>query len=69
MVQVEVGGVRRHVNAGLFEPGEIGVGDWVLIHVGFVLSKVSETEARDQLRLLAELGEAGAAMDEVRGYA
>jgi hydrogenase expression/formation protein HypC len=68
LVKVDVGGVRRNVNVGLFEPGEIGLGDWVLIHVGFALSRVSESEARDQLRMLAALGEDRLAMEEVRGY-
>ena len=68
LVKVDVAGVRRNVNVGLFEPGEIGLGDWVLIHVGFALSKVSETEARDQLRMLSAMGEDELAMEEVRGY-
>ena len=53
---VEIGGVRRKVNVGLLD--EVVAGDWVLIHVGFALSKVDEAEARATLRLLQELGEA-----------
>ena len=68
LVKVDVAGVRRNVNVGLFEPGAIGVGDWLLIHVGFALSKVSETEAHDQLRMLSALGEEQLALEEVRGY-
>ena len=68
LVKVDVGGVRRNVNVGLFDAGTIGVGDWVLIHVGFALSKVSEDEAHDQLRMLGALGEDELAMEEVRGY-
>jgi hydrogenase expression/formation protein HypC len=68
LVKVDVGGVRRNVNIGLFEAGEIGLGDWVLIHVGFALSKVSESEARDQLRMLSAMGEDELALEEVRGY-
>jgi hydrogenase expression/formation protein HypC len=68
LVKVDVGGVRRNVNVGLFEPGEIGLGDWVLVHVGFVLSKISEAEARDQLQMLSAMGEDELAMEEVRGY-
>ena len=68
LVKVEVGGVRRNVNIGLLEDGEVGVGDWVLIHVGFALSKVGESEARDQLRMLQALGEDELAIEEVRGY-
>jgi hydrogenase expression/formation protein HypC len=40
----------------------------VLIHVGFALSRVSETEARDQLRMLRAMGEDALAIEEVRGY-
>ncbi|HEX3550849.1 MAG TPA: HypC/HybG/HupF family hydrogenase formation chaperone [Candidatus Elarobacter sp.] len=68
LVKVDVGGVRRNVNVGLFDAGEIGVGDWLLIHVGFALSKVSETEARDQLTMLSAMGEHELAIEEVRGY-
>jgi hydrogenase expression/formation protein HypC len=42
--------------------------DWVLIHVGFAMSKISEVEAEDQMRLLSVLGEAQAAFEEVSGY-
>jgi hydrogenase expression/formation protein HypC len=43
-------------------------GDWVLIHVGFAMSKISEADAIDQMRTLRALGEAEAAMQEVQGY-
>ena len=43
-------------------------GDWVLIHVGFAMSKISEEDALDQLRMLTDLGESEAAMEEVQGY-
>jgi hydrogenase expression/formation protein HypC len=68
LVKVDVGGVRRNVNIGLLEDGEIALGDWVLIHVGFALSKVSEAEAHDQLRMLRAMGEDELAIEEVRGY-
>ncbi len=68
LVKVDVGGVRRNVNIGLLEDGEIALGDWLLIHVGFALSKVSESEAHDQLRMLRAMGEDELAMEEVRGY-
>ena len=68
LVKVDVGGVRRNVNVGLLEDGELALGDWVLIHVGFALSKVSETDARDQLQMLRAMGEDELAMEEVRGY-
>jgi hydrogenase expression/formation protein HypC len=44
------------------------VGDWVLIHVGFAMSKISEQDAAEQMQLLTILGENEAAMDEIRGY-
>ena len=65
---VEVTGVRRRVDLGLLSDDPPVVGDWVLIHVGFAMSKVSEREAADQMRTLSILGEDEAAMDEVRGY-
>ena len=43
-------------------------GDWVLIHVGFAMSKISEADALDQMRTLEMLGESEAAVQEVRGY-
>jgi len=52
---VDVVGVRRRVNVSLL--GGVAPGDWVLIHVGFALSRVDEDEARATLRLLAEMGE------------
>jgi hydrogenase expression/formation protein HypC len=65
---VEVTGVRRRVDLGLLADDQPVVGDWVLIHVGFAMSKISEREAADQMRTLAILGEDQAAMEEVRGY-
>jgi len=65
---VEVTGVRRRVDLGLLEDDPPQVGDWVLIHVGFAMSRISEREAEDQMRTLRILGEDQAAMDEVRGY-
>jgi hydrogenase expression/formation protein HypC len=65
---VEVTGVRRRVDLGLLEDDLPKPGDWVLIHVGFAMSKISEQDAAEQMRMLAILGEADAAMEEVRGY-
>jgi hydrogenase expression/formation protein HypC len=66
---VEVLGVRRRVDLGLLEETDPGrVGDWVLIHVGFAMSKVSEHYALEQIELLEALGESEAAALEVRGY-
>jgi hydrogenase expression/formation protein HypC len=59
LATVEVAGVRRTVNIGLLddETGEgVVPGDWVLIHVGFALSKVDEAEAAATLELLRAMG-------------
>jgi len=65
---VEVAGVRRAIDTGLLVDDPPQNGDWVLIHVGFAMSKISEEDARDQIRTLTLLGEAEAAMQEVEGY-
>jgi hydrogenase expression/formation protein HypC len=65
---VDVVGVRRKVDLGLLQDQPPVAGDWVLIHVGFAMSKISEEEANDQMRTLRMLGEAEAAMQEVQGY-
>jgi len=65
---VDVAGVRRKVDLALLADEDPRPGDWVLIHVGFALSKISEQDALEQMRTLEVLGEQQAAMDEVRGY-
>lgn len=65
---VDVAGVRRRVDLGLLEDDRPRVGEWVLIHVGFAMSKISEQDAMDQMNMLAMLGETEAALQEVRGY-
>jgi len=65
---IEVLGVRRKVDLGLLQEEPPVTGDWVLIHVGFAMSKIGEEDALQQLRMLTELGESDAAVEEVRGY-
>jgi hydrogenase expression/formation protein HypC len=65
---IDVVGVRRRIDLGLLQDNLPVMGDWVLIHVGFAMSKISEEEALDQMRTLRMLGEAEAAMQEVEGY-
>jgi hydrogenase expression/formation protein HypC len=67
LARVEVGGVQRNVNVGLLEEGVV-TGDWILIHVGFALSKIDAEQAEDQLRMLRAMGEDALAIEEVRGY-
>ncbi len=58
LAKVEVAGVRRNVNIGLLDDvdGGVGPGDWVLIHVGFAMSKVDEAEARATHDSLVRMG-------------
>ncbi len=59
IAKAEVANVRRNVNVGLLAETEdsIDIGDWVLIHVGFAMSKVDEEEARATREFLEELGD------------
>jgi hydrogenase expression/formation protein HypC len=65
---VDVVGVRRKIDLGLLTENMPVPGDWVLIHVGFAMSKISEKEAIDQMDTLRMLGEIEGAMQEVEGY-
>jgi hydrogenase expression/formation protein HypC len=65
---IELTGVRRRVDLGLLQDDMPKIGDWVLVHVGFAMSKISEQDAAEQMRMLTILGEGQAALDEVRGY-
>ena len=62
---VDISGVRRKINVHLLEDEPLGPGDWVLIHVGFAMSKISAEQALEQIRLLAMLGESEEAMQEL----
>lgn len=55
---VEVDGVRREINIGLVlgDVGGVKVGDWVLVHVGFAMTKIDEEEAASTLAFIKELG-------------
>ena len=60
LAKASVGGVKRNINIGLVHHDEdrVEVGDWVLIHVGFAMSKLNEAEAHSTLQALEEIGEA-----------
>ena len=64
LATADVSGVRRQVNLGCIvddaHPVESCVGDWVLIHVGFAMSRIDEAEAHATMQILIELGEAQA---------
>jgi hydrogenase expression/formation protein HypC len=68
LATVEVSAVRRKVNIDLLRDEPLSVGDWVLIHVGFAMSRISGEQADEQLRLLRMLGEDIQAMEELEGY-
>ena len=59
LAKASVGGVRRNINIGLvhYDEERVEVGDWVLIHVGFAMSKRDAAEADSALRALEEMGE------------
>ncbi len=67
---VDVAGVRRQANITCIvddeHPVDACVGDWVLLHVGFAMSRIDEDEAAKTLALLAELGEVQAELDTLR---
>lgn len=65
---VSVSGVKRKVNIDLLREEGLALDDWVLIHVGFAMSRISAEQAEEQLRLLQMLGETKDALEEVRGY-
>jgi hydrogenase expression/formation protein HypC len=65
---VDIVGVRRRIDLGLLQDDRPIPGDWVLIHVGFAMSKISEHEALDQMNTLRALGEIDGAMQEVQSY-
>ena len=58
LARVNVAGVERTINIGLLDgaAGGVELGDWVLVHVGFALSRIDEEEAAATLRLLQEMG-------------
>ena len=58
LATADVSGVKRNVNIGLLDGEHIQAGDWVLIHVGFAISKVDEKEARASLEFLESMGQA-----------
>jgi hydrogenase expression/formation protein HypC len=70
---VDVGGVRRAINLACVvdesHPIDSCLGDWVLVHVGFAMSRIDEREAAETLRLLHELGEAQAEIAAMRASA
>jgi hydrogenase expression/formation protein HypC len=70
LATVDVAGVKRQVNIACIvdeaHPVEACVGDWVLVHVGFAMSRIDEAQAAETLKILIELGEAQAEVRAMR---
>ncbi len=70
LATVDVGGVKRVINIACIvnedHPVDSCVGDWVLVHVGFAMSRINEEEAAQTLKILTELGEAQAEIEAMR---
>jgi hydrogenase expression/formation protein HypC len=65
LATVSVAGVKRRINTACITDAQIG--DWVLVHVGFAMSRIDEAQAAETLRILAEIGEAQAELDAIQG--
>lgn len=67
---VEIGGVRREVNLACIvdesHPPESCVGEWVLVHVGFAISRIDEEEAKRTIELFAEMTEIQSELEALR---
>jgi hydrogenase expression/formation protein HypC len=70
LATVDICGVRRLINISCIveddHPAESCVGDWVLVHVGFAMSRIDAQEAAETLRMLTALGEAQVELDSMR---
>jgi hydrogenase expression/formation protein HypC len=69
LATVDVCGVRRQINVACVvgeDAIESCIGMWVLVHVGFAMSRIDEDEAKATLRMLTELGEARADIEVTR---
>jgi len=58
IAKVDVSGVKRNVNIAVVRDEGIAPGDWVLIHVGFAMSKIDEYEAEQTIKLLHGMDDA-----------
>lgn len=70
LATVDVSGIKRQVNIACIvsedHPVESCVGDWVLVHVGFAMSRIDEAEVAQTMKILTELGEAQAEIEAMR---
>lgn len=65
--KVAISGVERMISTDLMAGEQLGVGDWVLVHVGFALSRIDEGEAAVTLQQISQLG-GGVLDDEVDSF-
>ena len=67
---VSISGVRREINLHCViddaHPIESCVGDWVLVHVGFAMSRIAKDEAAKTLAVLTKLGEMQQALEAMQ---
>jgi len=70
LAKVDIGGVTRSVNIACIVNDQDDLSDylndWVLVHVGFAMSRIDENEAQKTLALLQELGEMQQEMDTMQ---
>lgn len=70
LATVDVGGIKRQVNIACIvsddHPVSACMGDWVLVHVGFAMSRIDEAEVAQTMKILTELGEAQAEIEAMR---
>jgi len=70
LAMVDVSGVKREINMACVvnedHPIDECIGDWVLVHVGFAMSRINEEEAALTLKVLVELGEAQEEINAMR---
>lgn len=70
LATVDVSGVKRQINIACIvseeHPVDSCVGDWVLVHVGFAMSRIDEAEVAQTMKILNELGEAQAEIEAMR---
>ncbi|MEU9890555.1 HypC/HybG/HupF family hydrogenase formation chaperone [Sphaerisporangium sp. NPDC051011] len=66
LAKVDVSGLRRVISVRLVADQSLGAGDWVLVHVGFAMAKIDETEARLTLAAMEKLGQAY--LDEIEAF-
>ena len=66
IAKVDVAGVKRNVNISMLNSDDARVGDYVLIHVGFAMTRIDAREAEETLRLLRELGSYESELDQFK---